>query len=114
MQPRIFSFPGRDGQRAAILFFIPFVLIIAVSILATLVIFPFRYFWNDFLTPLIYLTSLELKTLPLGMADFVTEYMVILGPQVAASLISTIPVIILYSAGQNYFARGTMSAGVEG
>lgn len=83
-------------------------------VLATLVIFSFRYFWNDFFTPLIYLSKPELKTLPLGMADFSTQYNVFLGPQMAASFLSIIPVLVIFVAAQKYFVQGTMAGGVKG
>jgi multiple sugar transport system permease protein len=82
-------------------------------VLATLVIFSFRYFWNDFFTPLIYLTSPKLKTLPLGMADFSSQFNVLIGPQMAASFISIVPVLVIFAAAQKYFVQGTMSSGVK-
>ncbi len=102
-----------DGATEGHIFF-RIMLPLSPPVLATLVIFSFRFFWNDFFTPLIYLTSPELKTLPLGMADFVTEYMVYVGPQMAASLISIIPVMIIFFSAQKYFVQGTMSSGVKG
>ena len=41
-------------------------------VLITQAIFSFRYFWNDFYTPLLYIITPELKTLPLGMMFFST------------------------------------------
>jgi multiple sugar transport system permease protein len=82
--------------------------------LATLIIFSFRFFWNDFFIPLIYLISPRLKTLPLGMADFVTQYAIRYGPQMAASLISIIPVMIIFFAAQKYFVQGMVTTGLKG
>jgi multiple sugar transport system permease protein len=87
---------------------------LAKPAIATQVIFSFRYFWNDFFSPLIYLTAQGLKTLPLGMADFATENYVYLGPQMAASLISIIPVMIIFLAAQRYFVEGVAATGVKG
>ena len=83
-------------------------------VLATLVIFSFRYFWNDFFTPLIYLSTPALKTLPLGMADFASQYNILLGPQMAASFVSILPVLVIFLMAQKYFVQGTMSSGVKG
>lgn len=83
-------------------------------VIATVVIFSFRYFWNDFFTPLIYLTSQSLKTLPLGMADFVDQYNVSYGPQMAAALISIVPVLIVFLIGQRYFVQGIVATGIKG
>lgn len=82
--------------------------------LATLVIFAFRWHWNDFFVPLIYITTPELKTLPLGMADFVTEYFTYYGPQMAASLIAIIPVMIVFISAQKYFIQGIVTTGIKG
>lgn len=82
-------------------------------VLATLVIFSFRWFWNDFFTPLIYITKQDLKTLPLGIADFVTEYFTYYGAQLAAALISIIPVMIVFLAAQKYFVEGIATTGLK-
>jgi multiple sugar transport system permease protein len=81
---------------------------------ATIAILSFRYWWNDLFTPLIYLTSKELKTLPLGLADFVSEFDVYYGPQMAASLIAIIPVLILFAAAQKYIIKGVTFSGLTG
>lgn len=83
-------------------------------VIATLIIFSFRYFWNDFFIPLIYLTTPNLKTLPLGMSDFVTETYTYTGPQMAASLISIFPVLIVFFIAQKYIIEGVAASGVKG
>ncbi len=83
-------------------------------VVATQIIFSFRFFWNDFFAPLIYITSQHLKTLPLGMADFATETYTYVGPQMAASFISIIPVMIIFLSAQKYFVEGVASSGVKG
>ena len=94
--------------------FLSLILPMSKSVLVTQVIFSFRFFWNDFFTPLIYLTSDKLKTLPLGMTDFVREQYVYWGPQLAAALISIIPVLIVFLFGQRYFIQGVASSGLKG
>ncbi len=84
------------------------------AVLVTQTIFSFRYFWNDFYTPLIYIISPELKTLPLGMSDFASQQYVYYGPQMAAALISIIPVLIIFLFGQRYFIQGVSAAGIKG
>jgi multiple sugar transport system permease protein len=84
------------------------------AVLVTQVIFSFRFFWNDFFTPLIYITTPELKTLPLGMTDFVREQYVYWGPQMAAALISILPVLLIFLFGQRYFIQGVASSGLKG
>ena len=82
--------------------------------MVTVLIFSFRWFWNEFFSALIYLGSAELKTLPLGMTDFVSEWEVFYGPQMAAALISVIPVLILFLFLQKYFVQGVASSGIKG
>jgi multiple sugar transport system permease protein len=83
-------------------------------VIATLVVLSFRYWWNDLFTPLIYITSRNLKTLPLGLADFVSEYDVYYGPQMAASLIAIIPVIVVFILAQKYIVQGVVASGIKG
>lgn len=83
-------------------------------VIATLVIFSFRYFWNDFFGPLIYLTSPDLKTLALGMADFVGQYFIYYGPQMAASLVSIVPLLVLFLFAQKYIIQGVAATGLKG
>jgi len=90
------------------------VLPLSIPVIVTVIIFSFRYFWNDFFTALIYLTSVSLKTLPLGMADFVSQYNIEYGPQMAAALISIIPVLIVFLVGQRYFVEGVVASGIKG
>jgi len=97
-------------------YFIFFRLMIPLSkaAIATLIVFSFRWFWNDFFLPLIYLTSENLKTIPLGMADFTTEYFTYHGPQMAASLISIIPVLIVFLLAQKYVMESVVTTGIKG
>jgi len=102
-----------DGAHEWIIF-LKIVMPLAKTVLATVLIFSFRWFWNEFFSALIYLTSPELKTLPLGMTDFVSEYLIYFGPQMAAALISIIPVMILFFSLQKYFIQGIASSGIKG
>lgn len=94
--------------------FLRLMLPLSKPVIATQVIFSFRFFWNDFFAPLIYLTSQRLKTLPLGMADFATETYTYVGPQMAASFVSIIPVMIIFLSAQKYFVEGVAASGVKG
>jgi multiple sugar transport system permease protein len=82
-------------------------------VVATLIILSFRFFWNDFFGPLIYLTSEHLKTLPLGLADFASEYYTYYGPQMAASVLSIVPVMIVFVLGQRYIVQGVVTSGIK-
>ena len=102
-----------DGAREWTIF-ARIILPMTKPVLITQAIFSFRYFWNDFYTPLLYIITPTLKTLPLGMTDFTTEQYVYYGPQMAAALISIIPVLIIFLIGQKYFIQGVSAAGVKG
>ena len=102
-----------DGANDFIIFF-RIVLPLSKPVFATQIILSFRYFWNDFFSPLIYITSQRLKTLPLGMSDFTNEFYTYKGPQMAASFISIIPVMIIFLAAQKYFVQGVASTGLKG
>ncbi|WP_256975972.1 carbohydrate ABC transporter permease [Paenibacillus sp. MY03] len=82
--------------------------------IATLVIFSFMHTWNDFLGPLIYLTSDHLYTLQLGMQHFIGEYTTQYALLMAAAVSSIIPTIIVFVAAQDYFVKGIVGSSVKG
>jgi multiple sugar transport system permease protein len=102
-----------DGANDFAIFF-RVIIPLAKPVFATQIIFAFRYFWNDFFSPLIYITNQNLKTLPLGMSDFTKEFYSYKGPQMAASFISLIPVMIIFLAAQKYFVEGVAATGLKG
>ncbi|OLP60606.1 sugar ABC transporter ATP-binding protein [Xaviernesmea oryzae] len=82
--------------------------------LSTLTIFTFVSTWNDFLGPLIYLTKTELKTIQIGIRMFITQYSTEYGLIMAASIVSLIPVLIVFLALQRFFVEGIASSGLKG
>jgi multiple sugar transport system permease protein len=82
--------------------------------LATLTIFSFVGVWNDFMGPLIYLTSDRLKTIQLGLRMFISQYSADYALIMAASLVSVIPVVILFLALQKFFIEGVVTSGIKG
>jgi len=82
--------------------------------LASLTIFTFVFAWNDFLGPLIYLNSESRKTIQLGLRMFIAEYSAEYSLIMASSLVSLIPVIILFIFLQRFFIEGIASSGVKG
>ncbi|MGQ9780246.1 MAG: carbohydrate ABC transporter permease, partial [Bacillota bacterium] len=61
-----------------------------------------------------FITEKSLKTLPLGMADFVTEYFTYYGPQMAACVISIVPVMLIFLFAQKYFVQGITVGSMKG
>jgi multiple sugar transport system permease protein len=82
--------------------------------LATLTIFTTVFVWNDFMGPLIYLNSQSLKTIQLGLRMFIMQYSANYALIMAASLVSLIPVTILFLTFQRFFVEGVASTGITG
>lgn len=82
--------------------------------LSTLIIFTFVGTWNDFLGPSIYLTTERKKTLQIGLRMFIGQYSSEYGLIMAASVISLIPVLIVFLIFQRYFVEGIAATGVKG
>lgn len=82
--------------------------------IATLTIFTFVATWNDYLGPLIYLKSQDKKTIQLGLKMFINQYSSEYGLIMAGSVMSLIPVIIVFLCLQKYFVEGIASTGIKG
>ena len=82
--------------------------------IATLVIFTFVTNWNDFMGPMIYLNSTELKTVQLGIRMFMGQYSSEYGLIMAASVVSLIPVIVVFLIFQKKFVQGIATSGLKG
>jgi multiple sugar transport system permease protein len=82
--------------------------------LATLTIFSAVFVWNDFMGPLIYLYSQDLKTIQLGLRMFIQQYSADYALIMAASLVSLIPVMALFLAFQRFFVEGIGTTGIKG
>ncbi|GMA61130.1 carbohydrate ABC transporter permease [Alicyclobacillus fastidiosus] len=88
---------------------------LAGPITATMAILSFMWSWNDFLWPLIVLTSTKLHTIPLYMASFTLQngesYA---GMTMAALALGSIPVLILFIFLQKYVIRSVALSGLKG
>lgn len=82
--------------------------------LSTLTIFTFVATWNDYLGPLIYLKSQDKKTIQLGLKMFISQYSSDYGLIMAGSVLSLIPVLIVFLILQKYFVEGVASTGLKG
>jgi multiple sugar transport system permease protein len=90
------------------------VLPLATPALATLAALTFLDSWNNFLWPLIAVTSTSQMTLPLGLATFQgahqTEWTLVM----AANVMSLIPMMVIFFAAQRYFIRSVAATGLAG
>jgi multiple sugar transport system permease protein len=86
---------------------------LSLSPLATLAIFNFMNTWNDFLDPLIYLNSVEKYTVALGLSlyeDFEGKHW---GQIMAACVLSTLPLIVMFFAAQKKFIESVALSGMK-
>lgn len=90
------------------------ILPLAKPAVATLLIFTFVNTWNDYMGPLIYLTTDSVKTIQIGLKRFIQQYSSDFHLIMAASLCSLIPVTIVFLALQRYFIEGIATTGMKG
>jgi len=96
--------------------FVRIILPMSKPALATVAIFSFMSHWNDFMGPMIYLSSSRTRwTMTLGLNAFRGAYG---GTQwnmlMCASLVSVIPPVILFFFAQRFFIQGIVITGVKG
>ncbi len=82
--------------------------------LATLMVTTFMESWNDYLWPLLMLTDRSKMTLPIALATLTGQYNPQYALLMAGSLISMIPIIIIYILAQRSFQYGMMAGGIKG
>ena len=77
-------------------------------------VFVFVLSWNEYLFASVLVTSNAHKTIPLGIAEFITSFDVRWGEIMAMGTLATLPVIALFLSVQRYFLRGVLSGAVKG
>jgi multiple sugar transport system permease protein len=82
--------------------------------LATVAIFTALNTWNDFLGPLVYLSSQDKFTLALGLAQFRGLYATQWQYLMAASTVVIVPTLALFLLAQRYFVQGIVMTGLKG
>nr|WP_319776693.1 carbohydrate ABC transporter permease [uncultured Sphaerochaeta sp.] len=83
--------------------------------LITTLLFSFLWTWDDFFNQLLYLTSPDKYTVPMGLRLFLdASGMSSWGPMFAMSVLSLIPAFILFFSLQKYFVRGIATTGIKG
>ena len=90
------------------------ILPLSMPAVATVAIFTFQASWNDFLAPLIYLQKPDLYTVTLGLQFFRSTYTTNWAYLMAASLVTSLPVIVVFFLAQRYFIEGITLSGVKG
>ena len=82
--------------------------------LATLATFTFMGFWGSFMWPLIVTVTPELRTLPIGLTVFTQRYSTDYSLLMAASVMATVPVILVFLFNQRYFIESIKLQGIKG
>lgn len=93
--------------------FLNIMLPLAKPVLAAMAVVRFVTDWNDFLAPLLYLSSIEHKTLSVGMYLFLTRYGGNWNLLMAASTIMIVPTLIFFLITQKYYLKGIVMTGLK-
>jgi len=83
-------------------------------VLITLAIFTFMGTWNDFIWPLIVMTDNSMYTLPVALANLVGEHVQDTELMMAGSVITILPVLLVFMSLQKYYIQGIMAGSVKG
>jgi multiple sugar transport system permease protein len=96
-------------------FLVQIILPLSKPVLAAQALFAFMGNWNSYMWPLIVTTSTELRTLQIGLRYFVNqEGGVQWGVFMAAAVLVSLPIVILYFAVQKLFVQGIATTGLKG
>jgi multiple sugar transport system permease protein len=90
------------------------ILPLSVPALASLTLLTFTNTWNDYLGPLIYLRSPQLWTIQLGLRSFINQYNSDYALIMTGSVLSVLPIALIFVLGQKYFVEGVATSGLKG
>jgi multiple sugar transport system permease protein len=93
-----------------------FKIVIPLSIpaIVSVFIYVFMIAWNDYLFASVFITSEDNMTLPLGLSHLFHTKHYVWGRMMAASLLTALPVVVLFGLLEKYFAGGLTDGGVKG
>jgi multiple sugar transport system permease protein len=94
--------------------FVRIVLPLAKPGLLAVALFTLTNAWNEFLFAFVFITRDEYKTLPVGMQSMIFGDVVPQGQLAAASLLISIPVVLMYAFGQRFLTEGLTAGAVKG
>ena len=94
--------------------FVQIILPLLRPVLVSLAVFSFLGSWNDFMWPLIVLTDDDLHTLPVALAGLSREHVQDYELMMAGSVVTVLPVLLLFLALQRHYIRGMLLGGVKG
>ena len=102
-----------DGARPLQAFFQIVVPLARPGIVATTV-FVLIVTWQEFLFALSFTSTKEMRTLPVGMNDYIGQYGIRYGELMASSVMISLPVIVLFFFLQRQFVAGLTAGAVKG
>ncbi len=82
--------------------------------IVAIVVYDFVSTWNEFIFALCFATDSTVKTLPIGLAEFSTEFNTDWGAVMAASMVMTLPIVALFLAMQKLFIGGLTAGATKG
>ncbi len=94
--------------------FAQIVLPLLKPVITTFAVFTFLASWNDFMWPLIILTGQRHYTLPVALAALSREHMQDGPMMMAGSVVTVLPVLVLFLAFQRHYIRGLLAGSVKG
>jgi multiple sugar transport system permease protein len=90
------------------------VLPLSLPAIASVFIYVFMIAWNEYLFASVFITSEENMTLPIGLSHLFHTKHYVWGRMMAASLLTAVPVVLLFALVEKYFASGLTDGGVKG
>lgn len=82
--------------------------------LVAVIVYAFVTTWNEFIFALCFATDSSVKTLPIGLAEFSTEFNTDWGAVMAASVVMTLPIALLFLVFQKMFVGGLTAGATKG
>ena len=80
--------------------------------IGTCAVFTFIWTWNDFFSQLLYLTKPDMYTVPIALRTFIdAQSQSSYGPMFAMSVVSLIPLFLVFTFGQKYLVQGIATTG---
>lgn len=87
---------------------------LAIPALTIIVVYTFLWTWNEFMKPIIYLNTWEKFPIQVGLSLFKGRFDIVWNQYMAATLVSIIPVLLVYGFVQKYLIGGLASIGIKG
>lgn len=94
--------------------FLRLMLPLAKPVMSVLTIFSFLWRWNDYMWPLVVIRDTQKYTVQLALANFSGQYSVDWGSLLAMSVLTMIPVLIIFLIFQKQFMKGMVAGAVKG